>query len=742
MEKSGKSTPKTNTQSSVGGKQQSTTSKFSAPAKNWLERPVLPVTDQMLRKVFWGLAALGLVVLIALSFGSGINADDKFQVDYSQKLVNYYSTFGKDTSALNIPDGNMHLYGGFFETVTGFASKTLGFKPTDLAYHNIRHASSAILGWVAMLCAALFAGLIAGQRAGIITLIIMLVSPRFMGDSLMNPKDIPFAAGYIMAIYNMVAVLDRMPNPRRWNLAGLVVGLGIALGIRAGGLLSFGMFGMFAGLHFLLKNGGFRAFTDTQNLKKYVLVTLGIAIAGYVFALLFWPFALHAPLKNPFVALSKFSDLEVKIRVLFEGVNMMSDKTPWNYAIKWIAYTIPLAALMGFVGGVVLLPRLLRRLNPLWVVLAFFATIFPVFYVIYKNSVIHDGWRHLTFAYPPMVVCAALFWNQLVQICSEKKFAKWAVYGAMGLLCADAGAFIVANPKMPYVYFNPILGGTAGAYGEFETDYWGISTRQGIQWLESQGILRPDMPEIVVIATNMYYSTKQLTAKYGDKVKVKYLKWEKRCDDAWDYGLYPTRFLDGSTLQKGMWPPDNAVHIVKAGGAPILAVLKDNGRNCAFGMAATKLGDWPGAIERFKAEVANVPDNEVAWVNLAQAYLNTSQLEEAKAAAEKTIEICPDDAQANNLLGLYWLNKNDAAKAKAQFELSIKKEASNPAAWYYLGLMARGQGDNQTALSNLMKAIQLSPNFKPAYELSAQIYETMGDGARAQQFRTALGQIK
>ncbi len=312
----------------------------------------------------------------------------------------------------------------------------------------------------------------------------------------------------------------------------------------------------------------------------------------------------------------------------------------------------------------------------------------------------------------------------------------------MGLLCADAGAFIVANPKIPYVYFNPILGGTAGAYGEFETDYWGISTRQGIEWLESQGILRPDMPEIVVIATNMYYSTKQLTAKYGDKVKVKYLKWEKRCDDAWDYGLYPTRFLDGSTLQKGMWPPDNAVHIVKAGGAPILAVLKDNGRNCAFGMAATKLGDWPGAIERFKAEVANVPDNEVAWVNLAQAYLNTSQLEEAKAAAEKTIEICPDDAQANNLIGLYWLNKNDAAKAKAQFELSIKKEASNPAAWYYLGLMARGQGDNQTALSNLMKAIQLSPNFKPAYELSAQIYETMGDGARAQQFRTALGQMK
>lgn len=738
MAKSNKHTPKSAAASAANTARRTP----AKEATDYLNRPDLPARNPLLDKIFWGLAAFGLVALVAMSFGSGINADDKFQVDYSQKLVQYYSTFGKDSTALNIPDGNMHLYGGFFEAVTGFANKIMGFEPTELAYHSVRHASSAILGWVAMLCAALFASLIAGQRAGIMTLIIMFLSPRFVGDSLMNPKDIPFAAGYIMAIYNLVAVLTRMPSPGRWNLVGVALGLGIALGTRAGGLLSFGILGMFAGLHFLLKNGGFSAFSKAVMLKKYAFVTLGLAAAGYVFALLFWPFAMQAPLSNPMVALSKFSDLEVKIRVLFEGVNMMSDKTPWNYALKWIVYTIPLTALVGMLGFVVLIPRMLRRLNPLWVFLAFFAAVFPVFYVVYKNSVIHDGWRHLTFAYPPMAACAALFWNELASFFVEKKYVQWAVYGVMGLLMADSGAFIAANPSMPYVYFNPIVGGTSGAYGEYETDYWGVSTRQGIEWLEEQGILKPDMPEMVVIATNMFYSTKQLTAKYGDKVKVKYLKWERRCDDAWDYALYPTRFLDGATLQKGKWPPDNAVHIVEAGGAPILAVLKDNNKNCALGVAASKLGDWPGAVERFKAEIQQVPDNELAWVSLAQAYLNSGQLEEAKAAAESTLEIVPDDAQANNLIGIYWLNKNDANRAKAQFELSIKKEASNPAAWYYLGLLARSQGDNQTALSNLMKAIEVSPNFKPAYELSAQIYESLGDGANAQRFRAAVGQIR
>jgi hypothetical protein len=73
----------------------------------------------------------------------------------------------------------------------------------------------------------------------------------------------------------------------------------------------------------------------------------------------------------------------------------MSDKTPWHYPLKWMLNTIPLVVLAGFAGSVALLPRLMKRYNPLWVFAALFAAVFPVFYIIYKDSVIHDGWRHL-----------------------------------------------------------------------------------------------------------------------------------------------------------------------------------------------------------------------------------------------------------------------------------------------------------------------------------------------------------
>lgn len=740
MAKSGKNRPQ---QPTPVKKQASTAHPATArPARDLLERPSVDTpSDPLLRKIFWGVAIAGLLVLCGLSFGSGINADDKFQNAYSEKLVNYYATFGRDTSALYVQDGNMHLYGGFFEIVTGFANKALGFQESNLGYHHVRHLFSAILGWVAILCAALLAQLIAGWRAGVLTLVIMLLSPRFVGDSLMNPKDIPFAAGYMLAIYNMAAVLTRMPNPRRWNVAGLIAGLAIALAVRAGGLLNFVYLFFFAGLFLVLKNGWGSLFNG-KTVGRYATVVVGAAVAGYVGALLFWPFALQKPLSNPWFALTKFSDFEIAIRVLYEGANVKSNVTPWHYPIKWIGLTIPLAALVGFVGSLALLPRLLRRYQPLWIGLVFFAAIFPVFYVIYKKSNVYDGWRQLTFAYPTLAVAAALFWNELADLFSAKKLAQYATYAGVALLLADAGAFIAANPKIPYLYFNPVAGGVKGAYGQYETDYWGISIRQGIEWLEKEGILKPDMEEPVVIATNMHYAALQFLAKYGDKVVLKYLKWERRCDDAWDYALYPTRFLDGLALARGKWPPDNAVHLVEVDGAPILAILKDTGKNCALGMASLKLGDWEGAIQQLLQEVENVPDNELAWASLAQAYLNSNQLEEAKAAAEKALDISPADEQANNVIGLYWLSKGDAEQAKAQFRTAIKLEPANPTAYYYLALIVQQEGDNMGALNFLREAIKSAPTFKPAYEFSAQIYEALGNADMARQFRAAAQQIK
>jgi hypothetical protein len=415
--------------------------------------------------------------MLFMALGSGINADEKFQYSYADKLMNYYASGGKDTSALNVPEGIMHIYGGFFELSTSAVSKVMGFSQNDAGFYHVRHLFSALLGWMAIVFAALLARRIAGWQAGLLTLILLLLSPRFIGESLMNPKDIPFAAGYAIALYFFVSILRSLEAPKKMHLLGMAVGIGIALGTRAGGLLLFAYIGLFALVDMYVRNRAGASVPFMNYVKN-----LGIpAVGGYIMAILFWPWAMQNPLSAPYEALTKFTQYEIGIRVLFGGNNIMSDTVPATYPLTWIMNTIPLAALLGVIGGLVLLYKLVQKYQPVPVLLVAFAAVFPLAYVMYKNSNLYDGWRHFTFVYPSIAILAGLFWNELTVLWKENKAIKIAVVAFFGFLLADAAWFLAANSKMPYVYFNPLMGGTKGAVGQYETDYWGVSIRQGVE---------------------------------------------------------------------------------------------------------------------------------------------------------------------------------------------------------------------------------------------------------------------
>lgn len=205
----------------------------------------IPENGVLYDRIFKILCISILVITLVLALQSGVNGDDKFQNDYSDKLVNFYTSFGQDKSALDVPQGNMHYYGGFFDLTTGLVNKTLGFDQWDAGYHHVRHLFNAILGFLAMFFTALIARELAGKKAAILALLFLFLSPRFLGHSLMNPKDIPFAAGYIIAIYFLMQLMKNMPSPTRKNMLGFVLGTALAIATRAGGLMIFGFLGLF-----------------------------------------------------------------------------------------------------------------------------------------------------------------------------------------------------------------------------------------------------------------------------------------------------------------------------------------------------------------------------------------------------------------------------------------------------------------------------------------------------------------
>lgn len=706
--------------------------------KNLYIIPTGSTYDPWYRRIFLFSLLFMLVSGVILSLGSGINGDDEYQVDYSNKLVQYYSTMGADTSAYYIEKGNMHYYGGFFDLLTGMVNKTLGLDEFDTAYHQVRHIFNVLFGLLTILFVALLTKELAGWRLAVLALWLLYLSPRFLGHSLMNPKDIPFAAGFAISLFYMSRLFRQVPRIEWKTGLGVALGMALAIASRAGGLLLIGYLFLGLGMDLLTRYGIGGIFQRIKKIAPLLGYALIISATAYCLAILTWPAALKDPLNHPLAALTEFSKLGVKIRLLFMGENVMSDDTVWYYPLIWIYKTIPLYALIGVGGALAAFPMLLKRFSTVPVFLLYFASLFPLFYVIYKQSILHDGWRHLIFVYPSMIVLSALFLLYLEEQLKANKIAQYALWAVLGLTMLEPALFIVRNSHFPYVYFNPLAGGMKGAFGNYESDYWGTSVKQAIDWLDQEGIISPDMSDTLYIGTTFYYNlSRQTREQYQGKVKVRYVRFNNRYSEDWQYGIFPSRYIRGPHLRSGTWPNSKTIHTIEANGVPLLAI-EENKENWVYkGQEATKQADWTGAVGYFEQEIEAHPDNELAWIGLANIYITLGNNDKGLECAQQALKIAPD--LENGLLyeGLAFYNKNDLNNAMTSFGQAIKVNEEYYIAHYYLGMVHEKRKDYALAYEYAQKALENNPRFKQGYELAARALEALGNTQDAARYREA-----
>jgi tetratricopeptide (TPR) repeat protein len=321
-------------------------------------------------------------------------------------------------------------------------------------------------------------------------------------------------------------------------------------------------------------------------------------------------------------------------------------------------------------------------------------------------------------------------------------WGKYAIWGLLTFTTLDAAAFMVRNPTLSYVYFNPLDGGLKGAFGHYETDYWGISVKSALKWMEAEGILHDKMKDTITIGTTFYYPVFfQTSGKYKGMVKTVYVRFGQRYSESWDYGIFPSRFFRGPHLQAGTWPNSKAVHVVKANGVPIAAVEKDTEKFAFRGEQASKAQNWPLAISEFEAEIKQHKDNELAWLGLSNALLNTGKFSEAATAADECLKIAPDNEQGLFQKGLALINSGNLNDAAQAFERNIEVNEESYFAMYYLGIIYQQNGDADRALKNVLRALEINPRFKQAYEMAAALYEQKGDTQSAAAYRNAAAQL-
>jgi tetratricopeptide (TPR) repeat protein len=690
------------------------------------------ITENLEKKIFYSLAGIFLILLPILSLKSGISGDEEtFHYPHGKNVYKYYASLGKDTTCLYYNNSVLHMYGPVFDLATVVMVKII--KPHD--DYTVRHIMNSLAGWAALFFAGLIAVMLGGWRAGIITLVFMFLSPRFLGHSFNNPKDIPFTAAYIFTIYAIIRFLKAFPENSFKYAWPIALGIGLAIGVRVGGILLAVYFVFFAGMHYMFttKSG---EFLTNKNLKKLFTIlkyVFLICIGGYIIGVILWPYVQKAPIKRTLEAMKYMEKYATSLKQVFEGKFIWSDNVPVYYLPKYILMTIPEFVILGFIVFFVFIKKV-KRIDRTWIFILLFTSIFPIFYIIYKKSNVYGGWRHVMFIYPGIVIIASLGLNMLINA-FRNKYIRLSVILLFGVLILMPLRFIIKNHPLEYIYYNDISGGVKKAYGNYEMDYFYHSLRPGSDWLIKNIIDKANVPagKKIIVATNHGKIMEYYFRNYTDKVKVVYIRYYERGNSDWDYAILANSYVNPFQLKNNIWPPANTIHTIDVDNKPVCAILERKDKSDLQGYKLMSEEKYSEAVEQFNISLSKDRKNENVYYNLAETYLDLKDYNNAVLASTECLKLYPEYDRALNILGIGYLNIGQLEPALGIFVRNMKNNPKYVLSYYYAGIIYAQTNQMEAALKCLKEALNVDAGYKPIYYLMARIYDAQGKGPLAKQ---------
>ena len=130
-------------------------------------------------------------------------------------------------------------------------------------------------------------------------------------------------------------------------------------------------------------------------------------------------------------------------------------------------------------------------------------------------------------------------------------------------------------------------------------------------------------------------------------------------------------------------------------------------------------GDYSSAVKVLKNIVKSNETDGEAWYMLGASYLKTGKYKDSIKALKKAAEFAPKNGAYRALLAFAYLVVNDPAAAGEANE-TLRIDQNNAEAHYVLGMVSYRDEMFTKAYDRAKRALQIKPNFGPAYRLKAQ----------------------
>lgn len=424
---------------------------------------------------------LAIVGVVLLHDDYGVTWDDGVQAEYGERALDYFLTGGKNSLAL--ADVSQRLYGPAFEIPPAAL-----YRLTGLPKFRMRHLFVGLVALLALPGVALLGSRFREPLVPALSLVALLMLPRFVGHAFNNSKDIPLAVAFVWFI--LTASWLFADRDLRWRR---VVACGAALGVTL--WARPGVFPLLAVLLAIAAAAGFllgehaRPVAATGGTARTAAALLTVAAIGWVLMVLPWPWAHASPLSNPIQAMRVAASFPVELPVLFEGEMYRSGALPRRYAVEFLAITTPPGLLvLALVGLLLCLGRVARgsqgRARATAGMLVAWSVL-PLTLTVVLRPNLYDGIRHLLFVLPAVALLAGLGGSWLVEQAGSGLRRKGALVAVAVTILAPLPAMLRLHPY-EMTYFNAFVGGTGGADGRFETDYWASSYGEAVRWINRE----------------------------------------------------------------------------------------------------------------------------------------------------------------------------------------------------------------------------------------------------------------
>lgn len=430
----------------------------------------------------------------------GMNWDDTAQRKIGLMNVDYLTgDKGKLIESLD------KYHGPAFEILlVGLEKK---FKVHEFAeLYKLRHLAVFCYFFISAICFFLATKIIYKEnKIALIATLFFVLSPRIFGESFYNPKDITLLSSMIIAVYTGLLFCFR---PTFWY--ALLVGFCVAFSynIRILGILTL----PFIGLWFI--------YLHRKKTLRYWLQIIVAFIAFFVTFLFTSPIYFEGIVFHVTEAYKQLSHFSIWDGYnLYFGQLISALSITGAYQLVWFVITTPAFYLLLFIIGVLFLLIAKKDFVFLFTLSCFVLFATPIAMMWIKKSVVYDGWRHVYCIYPFFIWVAAFGYYYLYQSLPSN--------GRVGLSIFLSAYFVYAIITMvrfhpfQFAYFNPVANAIYGPMEkQFEIDYWGVSYKQGFEYLYKKAEAEQKHYLVYVHCAPAIDNYNFLQKKIGDRITI------------------------------------------------------------------------------------------------------------------------------------------------------------------------------------------------------------------------------